>query len=86
MEAVKRPLTNEQRPPSIHYQRTETKAAAIGAWEQRYYESARQSQAYDSALITPPELFFFGIRIYIPRVYLRHRSGHLTVVLSRNVK
>jgi hypothetical protein len=54
LEAVKRPLLNNERPPSIHYQRAETKAAAIGAWEQRYQESPRRSQAYDSALITPP--------------------------------
>jgi hypothetical protein len=55
LEAVKRPLTNEQRPPSIHYQRAATRAAAIGAWEQRYQESSRQSQAYNSALVTPPD-------------------------------
>jgi hypothetical protein len=55
LEAVKRPLTNEQRPPSIHYQRAATQAAAIGAWEQRYQESSRQSQAYNSALVTPPD-------------------------------
>jgi hypothetical protein len=39
LEAVKRPLTNEERPPSIHYQRAETKAAAIEEWEKRYQES-----------------------------------------------
>jgi len=55
LEAVKRPLPDAQRPPSIHYQRAETRAAAIGAWEQRYQESPRQSQAYNSALVTPPD-------------------------------
>jgi hypothetical protein len=55
LEAVKRPLTNVQQPPSIHYLCAETKAAAIGAWEQRYQESPRRSQAYDSALVTPPD-------------------------------
>jgi hypothetical protein len=34
LDAVKRPLTNAQRPPLTHYQRAETKAAAIGAWGQ----------------------------------------------------
>jgi hypothetical protein len=48
LEAVKQPLTNVQRPPSTHYQCAETKAAAIGAWEQRYQESSCQSQAYES--------------------------------------
>ena len=38
-EAVKRLLTNEQQPPSIHYQRAETKAAAVRAWEQCYQEN-----------------------------------------------
>jgi hypothetical protein len=55
LEAVKRPLMNTQRPPSTHYQRAETKAAAIGAWEQRYQENPRRSQAYDSALVAPPD-------------------------------
>ena len=55
LEAVKRPLANAQRAPSIHYQRAETKAAAIEAWEQRYQESPRLSQAYNSALVTPPD-------------------------------
>ncbi|KAN0103964.1 hypothetical protein V8E52_011460 [Russula decolorans] len=55
LEAVKRPLANEERPPSIQYQRAETKAAAIQEWEQRYQESPRRSQAYDSALVTPPD-------------------------------
>ena len=55
LEAVKRPLINEQRPPSINYQRAETKAAAIEAWEKRYQESPRTSQAYNSALVTPPD-------------------------------
>jgi len=55
LEAIKRPLTNEQRPPSIHYQRAETQAAAIGAWEKRYQESPRLSQSYNSALVNPPD-------------------------------
>jgi hypothetical protein len=55
LEAVKRPLANEERPPSIQYQRAETKAAAIQKWEQCYQESPRHSQAYDSALVTPPD-------------------------------
>jgi hypothetical protein len=55
LEAVKRPLTNEQRPPSIHYQRAATQAAAIGAWEKRYQESPRLSQSYNSALVNPPD-------------------------------
>ena len=55
LEAVKRPLPNEQRPPSIHYQRAVTRAEAIGAWERRYQTSPRQSQAYDSTLIAPPD-------------------------------
>jgi hypothetical protein len=55
LEAVKRPLPDEQRPPSIHYQRAETKAAAVRGWEQRYQENPRLSQAYNSALVTPPD-------------------------------
>src|SRR6267154_407841 len=53
LEAVKRPLTNAQRPPSIHYQRAETEAAAVEAWEQRYQENPQCSQAYNSALVAP---------------------------------
>ena len=52
LEAVKRPLTYEYQAPSIHYQRAETRATAIGAWEQRYHENPRHSQAYNSALVT----------------------------------
>ncbi len=55
LEAVKKPLTNEERPPSIYYMHAETKAAAIGAWEQHYQESPRRSQVYNSALVTPPD-------------------------------
>jgi hypothetical protein len=55
LEAVKRQLVNEERPPSMHYQRAETKAAAIEAWEKRYQESPRTTQAYNSALVTPPD-------------------------------
>ena len=55
LEAVKGPLPIIQQPPSIHYQRAETKAAAIKAWGQQYWENPRQPQAYNSALITPPE-------------------------------
>ncbi len=54
-EAVKKPLDNNQSPPSIQYQRVESKAAAVSAWEQQYYENPRRSQAYDSALTTPPD-------------------------------
>ena len=55
LEAVKRPLSNEYEAPSIHYQRAETRAATIETWEQRYHESPKHSQAYDSALVTPPD-------------------------------
>ena len=55
LEAVKGPLPNKRRPPSISYQRSETRATAIEAWEQRYWENPRQSQAYNSALVTPPD-------------------------------
>ena len=30
--------------------------------------------------------FFFGIQFYILHVYLRHRSGHPKVVLSKNIE
>lgn len=55
LEAVKRPLPIDQRPPSINYQRAETKTKAIEAWEQRFQDNLRQSQAYNSALVTPPD-------------------------------
>ena len=55
LDAVKRPLSNEYQAPSIQFQRAETRATAIGAWEQKYYESPRHSQAYNSALVTPPD-------------------------------
>jgi hypothetical protein len=55
LEAVKRPLNTGKRPPSILYQRAENKAAAIRAWEQRYQADPKHSQAYNSALVTPPD-------------------------------
>jgi len=33
----------------------ELKAAVVSAWEQQYYDNPRRSQAYDSALTTPPD-------------------------------
>jgi len=53
LEMVRRPLANKKRPPSIHFQRAENKAAPIEAWGELYQESLRQSQAYNSALTTP---------------------------------
>jgi len=55
LEAAKGPLADSQYPPSIQYQRAESKAAAVSAWERQYYDNPRRSQAYDSALTTPPD-------------------------------
>ena len=55
LEVVKKLLINEEQAPLIHYQHTETKAVVIGAWGQCYQESSCQSQAYDSALVVPPD-------------------------------
>ena len=55
LEAVKKPPLNMQRPPSVQYQRAESKAIALKDWEQQFYENPRQSQAYNSALTTPPD-------------------------------
>ena len=54
-EAVKRPLPNEYQAPSTRYQREETRTAAIETWGQRYHENPRHSQAYNCALVTPPD-------------------------------
>jgi hypothetical protein len=55
LEAVRRPLNNDQHPPSIHFQRTENKAEAISNWSEIYSKNPRLSQAYNSALVTPPD-------------------------------
>jgi len=55
LEAVRRPLTNTRRPPSLHFQRAENKSAAFVAWGELYRVNPRQSQAYNSALTNPPD-------------------------------
>jgi len=55
LEAVRRPLNNDQHPPSIHFQRAENKAEAISNWSEIYSKNPRLSQAYNSALVTPPD-------------------------------
>ena len=54
-EAVKKPLPNDFQTPTIRYQREETRATAIEAWGQQYYENPKHSQAYNSALVAPPD-------------------------------
>jgi hypothetical protein len=54
-EEVRKPLPNTQRAPTAHFQRAENKSEAIRAWEQLYLDSPRKSDAYHSALVTPPD-------------------------------
>ena len=55
LETVKRPRNNGTNLKSIKFQRAESKAAALQAWEQRFYNTPHSSQAYDSALTSPPD-------------------------------
>jgi hypothetical protein len=55
LEAIKRPRNNNKNLKSISFQRAESKVAALQAWGQRFYDTPRSSQAYDSALTSPPD-------------------------------
>src|SRR6266446_1000561 len=90
VEAAKGPLADNQCTPSIQYQRTESKAAAVSAWGQQYYESPRRSQAYDSALTSPPDgrahlilrIASTGVRIK-GQVYSQRISREIQSTLTR---
>ena len=55
LEAVKRPRNNIKDLKSIKFQKAESKAAALQAWDQRFYDTPYTPQAYDSALTSPPD-------------------------------
>jgi hypothetical protein len=55
LEAIKRPGNNNYNLISIDFQRAESKAAALQAWEKRFYDTHHTSQAYDSTLTSPPD-------------------------------
>ena len=55
LEAIKRPRSNNKDLKSIKFQKAESKAAALQAWEQWFYDPPHTSQAYDSALTSPPD-------------------------------
>jgi hypothetical protein len=55
LEAVKRPRNNIKDLKSIKFQKAESKAAALQAWDQRFYDTPHTPQAYDSALTSPPD-------------------------------
>ena len=55
LEAVKRPRNNIKDLKSIKFQKAESKAATLQAWDQRFYDTPHTPQAYDSTLTSPPD-------------------------------